>query len=389
MLSKSVVECYHEFMNILQLVSSSRTSGAEKHVAVLSDRLSKRGHKVFAACPRGDWLPDQLRSAHIPTLEMEMRGVRSLSTPMGITRYARDNHIDIIHAHLTRATYFGLVAARMAGLPIISSVHCRSHDVAYRYLFPHSNSRIVSVSDFIRNGLLRKGVAEERIQTIYNGTEFVNETSDTSGDVAVAELVPSNELPLRAELSLPPDSELIGLIARVEEFKGHLVLAKAVKQIVAARPAAYFVLVGPVIPQIQRAVWEITAADGVAERLRFTGVRNDVKRLMSQMQVLTLPSRYEACSMSIIEAMAMGKPVVATRAGGNPELIEHGVTGLLIERNPESLATALIDVLSDADRLKRMGDAASSRARERFSACVMVDNIERLYCDILNSRAAA
>ena len=376
-------------MNILQLVSSSRTSGAEKHVAVLSDRLRKRGHKVFAACPRGDWLPDQLRSAQIPTLEMDMRGVHSLSTPMSITRYARENHIDIIHAHLTRATYFGLVACRLAGLPIVSSVHCRSHDVAYRYLFPHENSQIVSVSDFIRNGLLRKGVAESRIRTIYNGTEFLSDESDENTDDRMREMVPSEVLPLRAELSLPPDSELIGLIARVDEFKGHLVLAKAVKQIVAARPDAYFVMVGPVVPQIQREVWEITAADGVAERLRFTGVRNDVKRLMSEMQVLTLPSRYEACSMSIIEAMAMGKPVVVTRAGGNPELIEHGVTGLLIERNPESLAAALIDILSDAGRLRMMGDAANKRARERFSASVMVDNIERLYTEILNRRAAA
>jgi glycosyltransferase involved in cell wall biosynthesis len=103
--------------------------------------------------------------------------------------------------------------------------------------------------------------------------------------------------------------------------------------------------------------------------------------------VLTLPSRYEACSMSIIEAMAMGKPVIATRAGGNPELIEHNVTGLLIERNPESLATALIEILSDTDKLQKMGAAAYKRARERFSASVMVDNIERLYTEILSPAA--
>jgi glycosyltransferase involved in cell wall biosynthesis len=87
--------------------------------------------------------------------------------------------------------------------------------------------------------------------------------------------------------------------------------------------------------------------------------------------------------------MAMGKPIVATRAGGNAELVEHGVTGLLIERNPESLAVALIDVLSDAKQLKAMGIAANKRARERFSAAVMVDNIERLYTEILSKRVPA
>ncbi len=374
-------------MNILQLVSSSRTSGAEKHVAVLSDRLRKRGHNVHAACPHGDWLPEQLKSAEIPTLELDMRGVKSLGTPQLLKKYVTEHKIDIIHAHLTRATYFGLLTCKLTGLPIISSVHCRSHDVVYRYLFPRENSQIVSVSDFIRNGLLRKGVAGDRIRTIYNGTEFLLEQSE----IEIEKAQPGNEeiLPLRAELSLPPDAELIGLIARVDEFKGHLVLARAVKQIVAERPKAYFVLVGPVITQIQKEMWEITSADGVADRLRFMGVRNDVKRLVAEMQILTLPSRYEACSMSIIEAMAMGKPVVVTRAGGNPELVDHEITGLLIERTPECLAEALVSILSDPVKLKAMGEAAHRSAQKRFSAQVMVDNIESLYNEVLGAHVTA
>jgi len=363
----------------LQLVSSSRTSGAEKHVAVLSERLRQRGHNVTAVCPHGDWLPQQLRTAQINTIEMDMRGVRAFATPLNLAKYVREHGVDIIHAHLTRATYYALVTGRIAHLPLVTSVHCRSHDVAYRYLFPRDNSKIVSVSDFIRNGLLRKGVAEERIRTIYNGTEFLTDESG-SAETAVDDM---SALPVRAELSLPADAELIGLIGRVDEFKGHLVLARAVQAIVQARPRAYFVLVGPAIPEIQKSMWEITSAAGVADRLRFTGVRNDVKRLMSEMDLLTLPSRYEACSMSIIEGMAMGKPVIATRAGGNPELIEHGITGMLIERTPEDLANAVVGLLADQDRLQTMGAAAKTRAVERFSARVMVDNIEKLYQEIL------
>ena len=117
----------------------------------------------------------------------------------------------------------------------------------------------------------------------------------------------------------------------------------------------------------------------MAERLRFTGVRNDVQRLMSEMDAMTLPSRYEACSMAIIEAMALGKPVVVTDAGGNPELVEDGVTGLLIERTPEALSAALIGLLADRERRQNMGEAARQRARRLFSADVMVDNVEALY----------
>ena len=371
-------------MNILQLVSSSRTSGAEKHVLVLSERLRQRGHQVTAVCPPKDWLPEQLRAAGIPTLEMDMRGLRACAAPMNLTRFLREHKIDLIHAHLTRATYFGLLAGRLAHLPLISSIHCRTHDVAYRYLFPRRDSQIVAVSDFLKNGLLRKGVPESRIRTIYNGTEFMEELSAAPSSGGSEET-----LPVRAELSLPPDAELVGLIARVEEFKGHLVLARAVEQIVAARPRAYFVCVGPVVPQIQREIWEITGAAGVAERLRFTGMRDDVRRLMSEMDVLTLPSRYEACSMSIIEGMALGKPVVATRAGGNPELISHEETGMLIERTPEALAEALIAILADPERRRKMGEAARARAQSRFSAQVMVDQIESLYGEILQGRIAA
>jgi glycosyltransferase involved in cell wall biosynthesis len=156
-----------------------------------------------------------------------------------------------------------------------------------------------------------------------------------------------------------------------------------VRQVVKARPRAYFLCVGAVEPQMQKALWEMAAADGVAERIRFTGERNDVQRLMAEMEVITLPSRYEACSMSIIEAMAMGKPVVATRAGGNPELVRHQETGLLIERNPEALADALITLLADADRRRQMGEAGRHLARTRFSASIMVSHIEALYREML------
>lgn len=373
-------------MNILQIVSSSRTSGAEKHVAVLCDRLKKRGHNVMAVCPHGDWLPEQLRKAEIPTIEMSMRGISAFATPVNLARVMKEQSIDIIHAHLTRATYYALVAGRLAHLPMVSSVHCRSHDVAYRFLFPQDSSKIVSVSDFIRNGLLRKGVAEDKIRTIYNGTEFL---LDEPATVPPGSASPGSAISVREEFDLPGNSVLVGLIGRIDEFKGHLVLARAVKAIVDACPRAYFVLVGPDVPEIKREMQEITAAAGVGDHLRFTGVRDDVRRLMGEMDLLTLPSRYEACSMSIIEGMAMGKPVIATLAGGNPELVVDGVTGLLIERTPEKLASSVIELLTNEERLSAMGVAARQRAVERFSATIMVDNIESLYREILGQKTAA
>lgn len=364
-------------MNILQIVSSSRTSGAEKHVIVLSERLRQRGHHVTALCPPGGWLPDQLRSAGIPVIEKAMHGVRFVPAAKEMTRWVRSHEIDLIHCHLTCATYHGFFSGFMARLPVVASVHVLTRDLVYRKLFPLRQNRIITVSEFVRQALIDQGIPSANVRTIYNGTEFFRE------ETALPDDGQGDSLPVRAELSLPPDAELVGLFARVDEFKGHPILVRAIRQIVTARPRAYFVCVGPVQPRIQRLLWQLAAADGVAERLRFTGTRDDIQRLMTEMDVITLPSRYEMCSMSIIEAMALGKPVIATRAGGNPELVSDRETGLLIERNPDALANAIITLLNDSAGRRRMGEAARHRAASRFTADVMVDQVEALYREML------
>lgn len=365
-------------MNILQIVSSSRTSGAEKHVAVLSEQLIRKGHQVTALCPPGDWLPGQLRAAGVPVIEKSMHGLRFCPALWEVTRWAREHRVDLIHAHLTCAAYHGFFSGLLSRLPVVASVHVLTHDLVYRCLLPLGRHRIITVSDFVRQALLRQGIPAGQVRTIYNGTEF-------SPDMLARNV---EALPVRAELSLPPDAELVGIFARVDEFKGHPLLVRAARRVVQVRPRTYFVCVGPVQPQMQHRLWQIAANDGVAERLRFTGTRNDVSRLMMAMDVITLPSRYEMCSMSIIEAMMLGKPVVATRAGGNPELIQDGVTGLLIERDPQMLAEALITLLADPVRREHMGRAARERAQARFSASVMADQVEALYREMLATRVA-
>jgi glycosyltransferase involved in cell wall biosynthesis len=307
-----------------------------------------------------------------------MHGKQFLAAASEAARFIRENHVDVIHSHLTCATYHGVLCGRLTRLPVVSSVHIQTHDFVYRWLLPRRDNRIITVSEFVKDGLLKQGVPEKRIRTIYNGTEFCGPSPRADA---------SEVLPVRAELNVPPDAELVGLFGHVQEFKGHHILVQAARDVVARRPRAYFVCVGPVEPEMQRTLWEMAAEDDMADRFRFTGLRNDVQRLMAAMDVVTLPSRHEACSMAIIEAMAMGKPVVATRAGGNPELIEDEETGLLIERNPQALANALQSILSDADRRHRMGDAARDRASSRFSARVMAQNVESLYEDMLGRRS--
>ena len=428
-------------MNILQIVSASRTGGVERHVVVLSEILRRRGHNVTAICPPGEWLPDQLRHVGVPVEEIIMRGMEFCKIARLLPQFVRSHNIDLIHSHLTRATYFACYTGRMARLPVVSSVHVMTRDIAYRRLFRRPGHQIVTVSEYLRQALLHQGIPGEHVRTIHNGTDFCASELPTPGELPLASEWPATEtenlrelelcatgarrfpplpeaadvettlralsgargmesigggremsvqsrprqdvLTVHSEWSIPQDAELIGLFARMEEFKGPFVLTQAARQIVTARPRAYIFFVGPIEPNIQQELSEIADADGVVDRLRFTGQRDDVRRLMSAMDVVTLPSRYEACSMAILEAMALGKPVVATRAGGNPELIRDGETGLLIERTPDALAQAIIRLLSDPSQRAQMGAAAHNRAQTSFSAGVMVSQIESLYHEML------
>lgn len=365
-------------MRILQVISSSRTSGAERHVVVLSERLRRLGHSVTAVCPQGGWLPDQLKAAGVPTIEIPMHGVRAPRAAVSLARIARSEGCDLIHSHLTRATYLGYMAAGLAHVPLVSTMHVLTKDWAYRHL-PRRSHWFVAVSDSLRQTLVGRGVPENHVTTVYNGTEICADDLITDG----------SDLSVRAELGVPAEAELVGEFARIDAFKGQHLLVDATPAIVAARPRAYVVLVGKAEPSVQQCLWERASRLGVADRIRFTGVRDDVPRLLEAMDVVTLPSISEACSMAIIEAMAMGKPVVATRAGGNPELVEEGLTGRLVPREADAVGQAIISILDDAGIRHRMGETAKSRARERFSAAAMAENMVRVYEQILASRSAA
>src|SRR5437016_2787148 len=117
-------------MNILQIVSSARTSGAEKHVLLLSEGLAQRGHNIVTVCPPGDWLPGRLQAAGVQAVELPMRGAASLGTILAVRRLAVRQGIQVIHTHLTRATYLGYFAGILSRVPVISSVHVLNPDFA-------------------------------------------------------------------------------------------------------------------------------------------------------------------------------------------------------------------------------------------------------------------
>jgi glycosyltransferase involved in cell wall biosynthesis len=283
---------------------------------------------------------------------------------------------DVVHNHMYRAEVVGTKAAlalERLGLRrpyVVSTVHSsRVRPLAdreeLRRLTPHMD-RLVAVS----RAIIAK-IAEERgdavpVELIYNGVDLSR--YDHQGPCCS----------LRAEYGLPADAQLVGVVARLEPEKGHATLLAAWPEVVRRCPTAYLLIVGE---GSQRGPLEASArALGIADRVVFTGRRDDVPAVTAALDVAVLPSYREAQGLVVLEAMALGRPVVASNVGGIPEMIDDGVSGLLVPpEDPAALAAAIVRLLTDhpfADLLARRGH---DLVHERFCVELMVRAIEDLY----------
>jgi len=357
---------------ILQVVSSSATSGAERHSVLLSKALQAQGHEVFVACPPHNWLPEELQRAGVHTLPLPMRGAGSAFTVLRLARLVRKRRIDIIHTHLTRATYYGLLLGMLTHKPVVSTVHVFTSDPAYRWL-SRMGSPIIAVSEAVRRWLIDYGVSPSVIQTIYNATDFIS----LNGAHADA---PQS---VRREFDLPLHCRLVGVFAKVVPIKGHDLLIESLPQVLAAHPNTFVLIVGNADSEFARHARRRAEALRLSRHVIFTGLRTDVARLMQAVDVVVMPSRSETFGLAVLEAMALGKPVVATRVGGLPELVRHGETGILVDFTASSLAHALDALLASAELRGRLGETARTLVCRHYTPERMVQHVESVYAGAL------
>lgn len=374
-------------MKIAQIISHSYPSGASHHVLLLAAALQRRGHVVTLLCPPGGWLPGRARAIGVDVRETRMRSPRYWAEMQDSGRWLREQRADMIHTHTTRGAVQGLLLGLSCRLPVAASVHTYSRDIVYRRLLPRGRNRVVTVSNFVRDALIARGAPASHVQTIYNGTDFLDQPDAAEQGAIHKGATPLTSGPtaetVRVELNVPLDAPLVGVIGYISALKGQALLAQAAPQIIAQCPDTRFVFVGPLASaETQQAILTQAARDGVDGHLLFTGLRFDVARLMDAMDVVAIPSQIESFSMVTLEAMARGKPVVAARVGGIPELVVHGETGLLVDRAPDAFAEAILALLHDPLDRARMGRAGRARVEASFTAARMACQFENLYCRI-------
>jgi sugar transferase (PEP-CTERM/EpsH1 system associated) len=366
---------------IAHVIPTLRVAGLENVVARLTDQL-RVGLRHVVITPTGDGPMRARFPEDVPVIAMAEQHRPDRWNALRMARLFRSLRPDIVHSR-NWSCVDAIIGARLAGVPIvIHSEHGReasdpegrnrTRRIGRRLLAPMV-SQFVTVSRDLARWLIEDiGVPGRKVLSICNGVD-------------TRRFVPGERRAARAALGLGSEHVVIGTVGRLDPVKDQAGLLKAFSQL-AEDPRALLLIVGdgPCRKDLEATV----DALGLGRRVRLLGERNDVAAVLSAMDVFVLCSVGEGMSNTILEAMATGLPVVATRVGGNPELVTDGNTGFLVEaRSPDALAASLRRYLEDPMLLAEHGRAARDHIEAEFSLERMVGGYERLYRRLLEQRA--
>ena len=369
---------------LLYLIPSLRAGGAEIQLLSLVRGLDKSSFDpTVATFYRGGALDASF--AQVPGLGLVFLNKKSpldfRHLPALVRRMRRERY-DVVQPFNLSARLIGVVAAAFAhdpitvvtertARPLVTTAGSGFYLLLEKYAMRRA-SVVVTNSEAGRRFLLSRGIRSEKIRVIYNGVEALRIRPKTPADE------------IRASIGFGPAQPVVGMIARLAPEKDPLMFVRAGRRALRRRPELRFVLVGdgPLRDSVRDAV---RAAAG--EEVILTGYRENVADWLQIMDVVVLTSsRVEGCSNSILEAMALGKPVIATRVGGNRELIQDGVNGLLVRpRDPDALADAIERLFLDEPLRRRLAARGRETVRRRFSGRRMVADYQNLYQELIGS----
>jgi len=381
-----------ERVRLLKFVTIFAIGGTERQVMTLASRLDASRYELHLACLRrtGELL-DRLpifRSA--PPVEYRITKLfnrHAFQERLRFARYLRRQRIQIVHTYSFYPNVFAIAAARLARTPIVVAsirdmgVYQSPRQLRVQRVVCRLAHRIVVNAEAVKSWLVADGYDADKITVIRNGVESSRFNDGVGGGA------------LRRELGLPQGCPIAAVVSRLTPSKGLEDFLEAAAVVARARPDAHFLVVGKAAPAdgaYQRALAARAADLGLQQRLVFTGLRHDVPELLAQVSVSVLPSLSEGLSNVLLESMAAGVPVVATRVGGNAEAIAHGETGLLVApSDPEALARGIECLMNDRALAASYGRAGRRRVAEQFTLDRVIRQTEHLYASLLREHGHA
>jgi len=373
-------------IRVLQVLPTLHSGGTENQVTTLSCALADEGFDLEVACMhRTGPLVNALTERDVPLREYPITSFlnpRSIGQQVRLARHLVSRRTHVVHAYSFYGNVFALPPAAAVGVPvIIASVRDRGVYLtprqlrAQRYVC-HLADRILVNAEAVREWLLEQGYPLNKIVVIRNGV-----------DVSRFE-APPNSTQIRQQLGLAPDERVVTVVSRITRLKGLEQFIDAASLLAPWFPTVRFVIAGDASADDGNYLAALKQrAEHLGRRVLFIGHRSDIPAVLGSAAVSVMPSLNEALSNALLESMAAGAPIVATRVGGTPEAIADGHTGLLVPANdPRALSEAIARLLREPDLAAALGRAARRTAESSFSLPRMVAAIEQLYRDLLTQK---
>jgi glycosyltransferase involved in cell wall biosynthesis len=342
-------------LHVLEVVGNAIVGGMETYVIRLCERLPRDRFQVTVMCPYESFFSERIRAMGLEVLVMPMPDETSWSSISTTCAFVEARGIDVIHCHLTNAHLLAGVVGKLTGTPVLFTNHGRQlmpSDVEAHRL---TGTHVSTVCRYTELHALALGVKPAAVHLIPNGV-----------DVDVFKPQPRRDGPLRQAMGIGPEAPLVGFIGRLSWEKGPETFLRTVLLAHQALPGVRAVMVGdgPMRGQVEGFIRNFQMQDFV----HLAGLRDDIPEVLNELDLVVSTSHSEAMPLAVMEAMACGLPVVGTRVGGVPDLIQHGITGYLAnDGDIDGLAQSVRTLLNDRAMLQAFGERGRALAVQRLS----------------------
>lgn len=379
-------------IKVLHIITNLPIGGAQDNTLLTVEHLDRSKYDVTLICAKdGDWVVraneiSHLRIFYLDDLVRRIHPLKDILALLKLFKNIRKEKYDIVHTHSSKPGFSGRIAAKLAGTPIIiHTIHGfpfndfmhpvlrRTFILLERFLSKLSD-KLITVSNLnLRKAVELKFDKSHKFINIYSGIDFSKFNSSID--------IPQQ----KQDLELRPQDKIIGMVGRLSEQKAPLDFIRAIPDVLKIYKDTMFLLVGD--GELRQNIESLIETLQINSRVKILGFRDDIARLLQVFDIYVLTSHWEGLGRSLTEAMYMGKPAVATRVEGVPELVEHGKTGLLVSpKDIKGISDGIIKILSDQKLAVKLGKAARQKVAEHFEAKVMVEKIDWLYQQLLKKR---
>ncbi|MBI5050083.1 MAG: glycosyltransferase family 4 protein [Nitrospirae bacterium] len=365
-------------LTILHTEASKGWGGQEIRIFQESVRFTEFGYRVLIACQEGSKIAENARMAGLSVYIIRMEYPTAPLVLNRLLKIIKAEKVDIIHTHSSKDSWLAGIAGRISRTPVVRSRHLTTpvkQSYLATFVYRHLCDIIITSGTYIKDALVtRNKLVPEKIVSIPAGVDTEKFGINTKGDK------------IRAEFGLNDSYPVVGSVAILRHWKGHRYLLDAVPKVISVFPSAKFLIVGdgPQWNNLHQQIHDL----GIKRHVIMTGFRNDVPEITAALDIFILPSvASEATSQVIPQALAMGKPVIAANAGGLPEIIEDGITGLLIPpKDSAAITNAIVRMAKDREEAREMAVRGRDKILKDYTFQKMIERTATVYNYVLEKK---